>query len=57
MNFVPSVEMSRSLWSSLITACTFLVPFVLASSDKLSSELLCSADTQYPNPSLIRIRF
>ena len=46
MNLVPSVEMSRSLGSSLITACTFLMPLLMSVTDKLSSELLCSEDTR-----------
>jgi len=45
MNFVPSVEMSRSMWSSLITACTFLMPYVLSVTDKMTLELLCNDDT------------
>jgi len=45
MNFVPSVEMSLSMWSSLITACTFLMPYVLSVTDKMTLELLCNDDT------------
>ena len=41
-NVIPSIELSRTMASNVITACLFLGPYLLSISDKLTSELLCS---------------
>jgi len=40
-NVVPSLEMSRQMASTIITAVVFLGPFLISITEKLSQELLC----------------
>ena len=40
-DFIPSVESTRKMASSLITAAMFIGPYLLSISDKLSSEITC----------------